>query len=147
MIQVDFSNIVLRLRKEEGVTQVYDPIRKKWVILTPEEHIRQYLLQYLTSTLQYPASLVAVEKQITLGTLTKRFDVVVYNREHQPWLLAECKAAEVVINDATLNQLLQYHNTLQCQYWVLFNGHQLHCADASDTSNIQWLDKLPAYNS
>jgi hypothetical protein len=146
MIQVDFSNIVLRLRKEEGVTQVHDPIRKKWFVLTPEEHVRQYLLHYLINTLQYPAALIAVEKQITLGSLNKRFDVVVYNREHQPWLLAECKAPEVTVNDATLNQLLQYHNTLQCQYWVLFNGHQLYCADASDTGSIKWLDKLPAYN-
>jgi hypothetical protein len=147
MIQVDLSNIQLRLRKEEGIAQVYDPIRKKWVVLTPEEHVRQYLLQYLIDTLRYPAALIAVEKQINLGTLTKRFDIVVYNREHKPWLLAECKAPEVTINDSTLNQLLQYHNTLQCQYWVLFNGHQLYCADASDTSNINWPDKLPTYNS
>jgi len=147
MISIDFSYIQLRLRKEDGVTQVYDPIRKKWVALTPEEHVRQYLLDYLINTLQYPAALIAVEKQITLGTLTKRFDIVVYNRNHQPWLLTECKAPEIAINDATLNQLLQYHNTLQCQYWVLFNGHQLYCADASDKSTIQWMNELPAYNS
>lgn len=147
MIQVDFSTIQLQLRKEEDKTQVYDPLRKKWVILTPEEHVRQYLLQYLTGTLQYPPSLIAVEKQITLGNLNKRFDIVVYNREHRPWLLAECKAPEVMITEITLNQLLQYHNSLQCDYWVLANGHQLFCADAKDKNNIVWLSELPAYNS
>lgn len=147
MIRIDISAIQLRLRKEEGATQVYDPIRKKWLVLTPEEHVRQYLLQYFIDSLQYPTALIAVEKQITLGTLTKRFDIVVYNRDHQPWLLVECKAPEVMITDATLNQLLQYHNTLQSRYWSLFNGHQLFCADASDINNINWLKELPAYNS
>lgn len=146
MILADFSDIQLQLRKADNKTQVYDPIRKKWLVLTPEEHVRQYLLQYLINTLNYPASLIAVEKQITLGSLNKRFDIVVYNREHQPWLLAECKAPEVPVTDITLNQLLQYHNTLQCKYWVLSNGHQLFCADASDTANIRWLQQLPAYN-
>lgn len=146
MISADFSGIQLQLRKHEGKTQVYDPIRRKWIILTPEEHVRQYLLQYLMQHLQYPASLIAVEKQLILGSLTKRFDIVVYNRDHKPWLLAECKAPDVMITEATLNQLLQYHNTLQCHYWLLCNGHQLYCADAGDISNIKWLETLPAYN-
>lgn len=146
MIQVDFSGIQLQLRKADTKTQVYDPVRKKWLVLTPEEHVRQYLLQYFINTLQYPSSLIAVEKQITLGHLNKRFDIVVYNRNHDPWLLAECKAPEVPINNITLNQLLQYHNSLQCNYWLLSNGHQLFCADASDISNIRWLKQLPAYD-
>jgi hypothetical protein len=147
MITIDFSDVQLQLRKQDGKTQVFDPVRGGWFILTPEEHVRQYLLHYLINTLQYPASLIAVEKQITLGTLHKRFDIVVYNREHKPWLLAECKAPEIAINEVTLNQLLQYHNSLQCNYWVLCNGHQLYCADASDKNNIVWVNELPAYNS
>lgn len=146
MIPADFSDIQLQLRKQEGKTQVYDPIRRKWIILTPEEHVRQYLLQHLMQHLQYPPSLIAVEKQLILGSLTKRFDIVVYNRDHKPWLLAECKAPDVMITEATLNQLLQYHNTLQCRYWLLCNGYQLYCADAGDISNIKWLEALPAYN-
>lgn len=146
MISADFSGIALQLRRHEGKTQVYDPIRRKWIILTPEEHVRQYLLQYLMQHLHYPPSLIAVEKQLTLGTLTKRFDIVVYNREHKPWLLAECKAPEVMITEATLNQLLQYHNTLQCRYWLLCNGHQVYCADAGNIAAIKWLEALPAYD-
>jgi hypothetical protein len=71
----------------------------------------------------------------------------VYNRTtHQPWLLAECKAPEVPITDETLQQLLRYHSQLQCRYWMMSNGHQHFCADASDQEAIKWLESLPAYN-
>lgn len=146
MINLDFTDIQLQLRQDAGKAQIFDPIRKAWFILTPEEHVRQYWLKYLTDKLSYPASLIAVEKQITLGNLNKRFDVVVYNREHKPWMLIECKAPEIAINESTLNQLLRYHNTLQCRYWVLSNGHQHFCADAADVTDIKWMNGLPAYN-
>ncbi len=146
MIDIDFSGAILKLRKEEGKTQVYDIVRRKWIVLTPEEHVRQYMLHYLINSLQYPASLIAVEKQVKLGNLSKRFDVVVYDRTHNPWLLAECKAPEIDIDSITLNQLLQYHNSLQCRYWLLCNGREIFCADAADATNIKWLEALPAYN-
>jgi hypothetical protein len=145
MIMLDFSNTTLRLRKDAGKTQVFDPIRKKWMVLTPEEHVRQYLLQYLIQILNYPTGLIAVEKKILVGEMPKRFDVVVYNRDHQPWLLAECKAPEVTITEAALHQLLNYQRTIQCQYWLLTNGHQTYCADACDPGKVKWLDQLPAY--
>jgi hypothetical protein len=146
MITPDFSDIQLKLRKEDGRTQVFDTVRCKWVVLTPEEHVRQYLLQYLIHKLQYPATLIAVEKQVMLGKLPKRFDIVVYNREHMPWLLAECKAPEVAITDTVLNQLLQYQHSLQCRYWVLCNGHSFFCADAANNASVKWLETLPAYD-
>jgi hypothetical protein len=96
--------------------------------------------------MQYPASLIAVEKKIMVGAMGKRFDVVVYSREHKPWLLAECKAPEVAISESTLHQLLQYQRTVQCHYWLLTNGHQTFCADACDATNIKWLNELPAYD-
>lgn len=96
--------------------------------------------------MQYPIGLIAVEKQLTLNNLRKRFDIVIYNREHQPWMLVECKAPEVPITDSVLQQLLQYHNNLQCSYWLVTNGHQTYCADACDVKDIKWLDKLPAGN-
>jgi hypothetical protein len=95
--------------------------------------------------LNYPASLIAVEKKILVGTMAKRFDVVVYNREHKPWLLAECKSPEVTITEAALHQLLNYQRTIQCQYWLLTNGHQTYCANACSADQIRWLTELPAY--
>ncbi len=147
MLQVDFNGIELRLKKEEGKTMVFDPVRKKWVVLTPEEHVRQYLLQHLIQHMQYPAALIAVEKKIMVGNMEKRFDIVVYNREHKPWLLAECKAPEVPVDEKTLHQLLNYNNNLQCTYWLVGHGHSMYCADASDITNVKWINTLPAYDS
>ncbi len=145
MIALDLSTIQLKLKQSEGKTLVFDPIRKKWLVLTPEEHVRQYILQYLVETMQYPASLLAVEKTIKVGTLNKRFDIVVYSREHIPWMLVECKAPGVEVTEKTLHQLLSYQRTVQCSYWLLTNGHQTFCADACDVQHIQWLTSLPAY--
>jgi hypothetical protein len=147
MITVDFSNCVLRLRKQQDKTTVFDPVRKKWLILTPEEHVRQYILAYLINVLNYPAALIAVEKNIKVGNMNKRFDIVVYNRNHTPWMLVECKAPEIVISEATLQQLLNYQRTVQCSYWLLTNGHQVFCADACNVQDIKWLLSLPAYES
>ena len=126
---------------------MFDPIRKKWIILTPEEHVRQYLIAYLIGTMHYPAAMIAVEKTLKVGAMSKRFDLVVYDRNHKPWMLAECKEPEVPITEQTLHQLLNYQRTLQCNYWLLSNGHQTFCADACDVNRIEWLRALPEYNS
>ena len=145
MIPLDLSNIHLKLRRDGDKTGVFDPIRKKWIILTPEEHLRQHIIYYLTDVLQYPASLMAIEKNIKVGTLNKRFDIVVYNRDHKPWMLVECKAPEVPVSEKTLHQLLNYQSVVQCSYWLLTNGHQTFCADARDVEHIKWLASLPQY--
>lgn len=147
MFGIDFSGIQLKLKTEGARTYVYDPVRKKWLLLTPEEHVRQYLLQYYIHQLQYPAGLIAVEKNVTVAGLAKRFDIVVYNRDHQPWLLTECKAPEVLLNDAAFQQLLRYHNSLQVHYLVLSNGHTNFCADVREQNPIRWLNSLPGYDS
>lgn len=144
MIQLDFSGISLKLRQDEDKTRVFDPIRKRWIVLTPEEHVRQYLLQFMLCKMHYPAGLIAVEKKIVVGKITKRYDIVVYNRSHTPWMLVECKEPEVSIDEKTLHQLLSYHSTIQCSYWMLTNGHQTFCADAKDKGEIIWLASLPA---
>lgn len=145
MINVDLTTVSLKLRHTDGKVMVFDPIRRKWVALTPEEHVRQYLIGYMMEVLQYPQSLIAVEKGIIVGSMNKRFDAVVYNRDHQPWLLAECKAPDVPITEKTLHQLLGYHSTIPCRYWLLTNGHQVFCAEQI-MGNVKWLVQLPAYN-
>ena len=145
MISIDFSQLALKLKQTDGKTSVFDPVRKKWIILTPEEHVRQYIVQYMLQILHYPVALISIEKAIQVGKMNKRFDIVVYNREHKPWLLAECKAPEVPVTEQTLHQLLNYQQTIQCRYWLLTNGHQTLCADSSNNI-INWLLSLPAYN-
>lgn len=146
MIPAALDTIQLTLKQENGQPLVFDPIRRRWLLLTPEEHVRQCIIHYLIHSLQYPQGMIAVEKQIMVGRLTKRFDLIVYDRNHQPWMLVECKAPEVTITEKTLHQLLNYQRTVQCRYWLLTNGHQVFCADAYDVNNIAWLNTLPAYN-
>ncbi len=145
MISLPLLQKSLSLRTEADATQVYDPVRRAWFILTPEEHVRQLLLLYLLEDLQYPGSLIAIERKID-GPLPRRFDLVVYDRyTHQPWLLAECKAPEVPVTEAAFHQLLAYQKTLSARYWLLTNGIATFCADAAEPSAPRWLDALPPY--
>lgn len=146
MILLDLTRAELKLKKEHRRTLVHDPVRRKWVVLTPEEHVRQALLHHLIGTLQYPTALIAVEKTVVVGTLSRRYDIVVYNRDHRPWLLAECKAPDIPVSESTLHQLLHYHNAVQGRYWVLCNGVSTYCADAVDPAAVAWLEALPAYD-
>lgn len=107
--------------------------------------MRQYTIAWLAGVLGYPLPLMAVEKMIKLGNLNKRFDIVVYDRQHKPWMLVECKAPEVEVSEKTLLQLLHYQNVMQCRYWLLTNGRTTFCADACDADNIQWLLSVPGY--
>jgi hypothetical protein len=145
MIALDFSKIELKLRRAEGKTMVFDPVRKKWLVLTPEEHVRQHILQLFIEQMKYPAGLLSVEKTISVGGMSKRFDIVVYDREHQPWMLVECKAPDVPVTEKTLHQLLNYQSVIQGRYWLLTNGHNTFCADAGIPSEISWLTTLPQF--
>ena len=145
MIAIPFENRILRLRKTGEKTQVFDRIRKRWVVLSPEEHVRQLLILYLTEDLQYPASLIAVEKKIMVGSRSKRYDLVVYGPDHRPWMLVECKEPAVPITEQTLFQLITYHSAIACKYWLLSNGHQNFCAEVTEGRQIKWLTELPAY--
>jgi len=145
MISPDYTGIKLRVKHEEGKAFVFDPVRKSWFTLTPEEHVRQYLLCYLLEVLKYPPALVSVERLVRVGDMNRRYDVVVYSREHKPWLLAECKSPDVPVTESTLHQLLAYHSVVQARYWLLTNGPQMFCADAGAVDNIRWLSALPAY--
>jgi len=147
MISIPLLDYPISTKMVHGKAQVFDPIRRIWIFLTPEEHVRQCLIRYLTEALNYPSALMAVEKEVKLGNKRKRFDLVVYNRHtHTPWLLVECKAPEITLTNATLQQLLHYQNQLQCRYWMVSNGHQHFCADAADIHTIKWLKELPAYD-
>lgn len=113
-------------------------------MLNPEEWVRQNLLMYLIEDLKYPAGLISVEKEIRVNQLRKRYDIIVYNHDRQPWMLVECKGPEIPITDLSLNQLLSYYRVIQCPFWLLSNGHQTFCA-AIDNGSVSWLESLPVY--
>ena len=123
MIAVNFPEPVFRLKKEKDVEFIFDAIRKQWLVLNEEEWVRQNFVQYLIQTLKYPAAFIAIEKEIMLGELKKRFDILVYDKDHRPWMMIECKSAAVSLNDAALEQVLRYNISVPVPFLIITNGH------------------------
>ncbi|MDB5211067.1 MAG: restriction endonuclease subunit [Sediminibacterium sp.] len=121
MTRIEYPPFDFRIKKEQEKEWIFDEIRKQWVRLTPEEWVRQNMLQYLLQVKKYPASLIAIEKEISLGELRKRFDILIY-RDAKPWMIIECKEMNASINLKTLEQILRYHITLPAKYLVITNG-------------------------
>ena len=103
---------------------IFDSLRKKWVVLTPEEWVRQNFISYLIRVKKYPSTLIAVEKEIRLGELNKRFDILVYNSDHRPWIMVECKSLEVPLDESVMQQLLRYHISVPVDFLLITNGKQ-----------------------
>jgi hypothetical protein len=122
MIEVAFPAPDFRMKKEGGKDYIFDAIRKSWLLLTEEEWVRQNFVNYLITVLHYPATLIALEKELSLNGLKKRFDVLVYDAAHQPWMLVECKAPTVSLGEAVLQQALRYTMTVPVSYVVITNG-------------------------
>lgn len=145
MLDLQFSNYDFRIKDDEDHRKIFDIIRKKFVVLTPEEWVRQHILHYLITEQNYPKGLISVEKEIKVNQLKKRYDIVIYDAFQKPWMLIECKEPNVAISNNTLEQIMRYHQVLQCPYWMLTNGKNSFCAQI-ESGNIHWLDALPAYN-
>ncbi|MCO5286901.1 MAG: type I restriction enzyme HsdR N-terminal domain-containing protein [Chitinophagaceae bacterium] len=121
LIKIEFPKDKVLRRNNSGSEEIFDAIRKTWVALTPEEWVRQHFIQFLF-TQSYPAPLIAVEKQITLAGLTKRFDIVAYSRDMRPFMIIECKRMDVSLSEKVLAQALRYHASLECPYLIITNG-------------------------
>ena len=122
MIRIEFPKNQVKKRQQGGVHEVFDVIRKKWLLLTPEEWVRQNMIQYLLLSKNYPATLIAVEKEIKLGELKKRCDLVIYNRKVMPWMIIECKEMNVPVSKKAMEQILRYHISLPATYLIITNG-------------------------
>ena len=143
MIVLEYPSYPFKIKALNGKDQIFDPFRKIWIVLTSEEWVRQNLLQYLVQSLHYPSGLIAVEKEIKLGELSKRFDIVVYKNE-KPWMIIECKEAKVALNEKTMNQILQYQQVLTAQYLFISNGHETMGAKI-ESGKLQSLQNFPEY--
>ncbi|HMC86310.1 MAG TPA: type I restriction enzyme HsdR N-terminal domain-containing protein [Chitinophagaceae bacterium] len=145
MIFVNYPPHQYKIREREKKTEeIWDDVRRLWVSLTPEEWVRQNFVQYLVQVCKYPASYIAMEKQIQLGDVKKRFDILVYNGAVKPWLMVECKSKEVQINKKVLNQVLNYNMAVPVPYLIITNGD--HCYGFHRNGlDIKELDVLPEY--
>lgn len=141
--KLNFPEYTFRLRRTgAGSLQVFDPVRKKFIGLNPEEWVRQHMIRFLVEERNYPLSLFTVEKGLTLNSTAKRTDIVVYDSLKQPLLLVECKAPEIPLDKTVVEQGLRYNLTHQAAFVVLSNGMR-HLA--LNRGGIQ-LPDIPAYS-
>ncbi|MDR0971369.1 MAG: type I restriction enzyme HsdR N-terminal domain-containing protein [Bacteroidales bacterium] len=121
-------------------------IRKKLVSLTPEERVRQCIISYLINQRNYPQNFIAVEGQIRVGKLNKRFDILVYDRKMQPWLLVECKSPNVRIDQSVLDQISRYNISINAPFFLLSNGIDSLCLKLNTKEkSFIIIDSIPQY--
>lgn len=113
---------MLKYRTNTDKKEIYDPIRRKWVRCTEEEEVRQCFILYLLQEKKYPASHIAVEKEIKVNGLSKRYDIIVFDREGNPQIVIECKAPQVEITQSVLEQVATYNKTLRAPFVGVTNG-------------------------
>ena len=132
------------LRKEEGKVWIFDSIRKKYIILTPEEWVRQHVINYMIHHLHYPKSLIRIEGSLTYNRLQKRSDILLYDRNGKPWMLIECKSPTIKLTQKAFNQVAVYNMTVGAKYIAVSNGMIQYCFEAASTMG-QEVVFLPAF--
>ena len=144
MIKIDYPVHEFRMKKENNREMIFDESRKTWLKLTPEEWVRQNFIRYLIYSKKYPSSLVALEKKIMVGEMVRRFDILVFSKEHKPWMMVECKATSVPLSEDVLGQALRYNIAMPVDYLVITNG--VSCmAFKKQERKLQSLEEIPEY--
>lgn len=146
MQQLQFPAYSFRFKSSENKISIFDPIRKKFVILTPEEWVRQHVIQFLTVEKNYPKSLINVEKVLVLNEMKKRYDLVVFNPDGSIHIIVECKAPQVEITQETFDQIARYNLSLKADYLMVTNGLQhFYCQMDYEKQDYVFLKELPLY--
>ncbi len=141
------NDLWFKVRMAGEKKQVFDPIRKRFVALTPEEEVRQLTLHQLIFQMNVPQSVISVEHSFTVNGRNKRSDIVVFNREGKALLIVECKARDIKLSQHTLHQAATYNFSLQVRFLMLTNGNeQLICQIKQGDSGLEVLDSVPTYN-
>lgn len=146
MQKLNLPEYDFRTKTEEGKPWIFDNIRKKFVVLTPEEWVRQNFIQYLKTEKKYPETLMAVEKKVMVNHNQRRFDLLIYSRNGHPNLIAEFKAPGVKITQETFDQVVRYNMALRVERVVVSNGLQHFACEIDYTKNsFSYLPEIPAY--
>lgn len=146
MQQLNLPNYSLKLKKEGVRTLIFDPIRKKYLVLTPEEWVRQNFIQFLIHEKGYPASLIAIEMGIDVLKTKKRCDIVLFNNEGKANVIVECKAPSIKISQETFDQIARYNMTLKTNLLIVTNGLQHYiCVMDHENECYHFLKDIPNY--
>lgn len=123
-----FGSVKLRCRCCGGAYEVFSPTRRRWLVLTPEEWVRQHCVEFLRQRFSIPPALIVEEYPVLLNGQNQRADVVIFSPQQRPWMLVECKAADVAIDQGVLAQAVRYNSVVGAEYILLTNGldHRLY---------------------
>ena len=147
MQELNFTKYAFRFKNSENKVSIFDSIRKKFVILQPEEWVRQHCIQFLIQEKNVPQSLINVEKELIINGLKKRYDIVVYNPDGSIYIVVECKSAKIPITQTTFDQIARYNLKLNATYLMVTNGlNHYYCQMDFINKRYQFLKDIPNYN-
>lgn len=148
MQKLNFPSYSFRFKNSENKISVFDSLRKKFIILTPEEWVRQHVVQYLLSEKKYPSSLLSVERQLKVNNLIKRYDILTYNPDGSIHLVVECKASSVKISQDSFDQIARYNLSLNATYLMVTNGLQhYYCQMDYQQEKYHFLKDIPIWET
>ncbi|MEM9917774.1 MAG: type I restriction enzyme HsdR N-terminal domain-containing protein [Bacteroidota bacterium] len=148
VLDIDFSQYAsaLKIKTSDKQRMIFDPVRRKYLVLSPEEFVRQLLIHFLIHDLHYNPNRISIERQLLVNGRTRRYDILIYDPALQPFLLIECKAPDVPLSQDTFDQIARYNMPLQVPYLLVSNGrHNLCCQIHYEQSDYEYLDQLPDY--
>lgn len=146
MVTLNLPPCEAPIRRRADQTTIFDVVRKKYVVLTPEEWVRQHFVHYLIHTLGYPRSLMRVESGLHYNRMARRSDIVVHRRDGTPWMVVECKAPKVSLSPSVFEQVAVYNQSLRAVYAVVTNGLVHYCCRMDyQAGTYGFLDELPKF--
>lgn len=144
--KLNLPTVELRTRLENGVVKVWDSIRNKYVVLTPEENVRQHFVAWLRDVRHYPATHIANEIGIKFNGMSRRCDTVVFGRDMQPLVIVEYKAPSVPVTQNVFDQIVRYNMTLRARYLIVSNGINHYCAVVDyERDTYHFIPQIPDY--
>lgn len=147
MLELNLPPFDIKIKKDKEKLFVWDALRKKYLVLTPEEWVRQHFVNFLATQKEYPLNLLANEYQIVLNEQKKRCDSVAFGRNGQPLAIIEYKAPSVKITQEVFDQIIRYNIILKVKYLIVSNGLEHYCCLIDyDKQNFQYLEDIPHYN-
>lgn len=146
MIKLNLPSFSFKFKSMENKLYIFDMLRKKYVVLTPEEWVRQNFARYLIGNKNYPKSIIAIEKQLKINNTTKRTDILLFDKNGNPDIIVECKAPSIKINQETFDQIARYNLKLNANYLIITNGLQhFYCKIDHQLEKYHFLKDIPDY--
>ena len=146
MQKLNFPQFEYRFKSTENKVSIFDVIRKKFIVLQPEEWVRQHCVHYLINEKNYPKSLINVEKELNINGLKKRYDIVIFNSDGSILLIVECKSFDITINQDTFDQIARYNLALNAEFLMVTNGiNHYYCQMDTEAERYQFLRDIPNY--